>query len=286
MQTHLDPLYEAGASGSPGYASSGEVREALIGAPAFGDIDGDGDLEIIVTTLAGGVYAWSHQGDLLDGFPTYMLGREPEEMGPGLAWDNGFYSNPALGDVDGDGDLEIIAGGGDQRLYVWDETGALWPGYPMELCGPGLCGEVGARIVSSPALGDIDGDGRLDLAIGTNEVPAGAAGLLYLVQLNDARVWDGYPLGRSGLVNQSILPVLGEGHVSSPSLADLDGDGDLEIASAPMLGNASPIHHDGTDFMELDINLDRFGPKATFTDGSLIQMINNPAFADVDGDGK
>ena len=72
--------------------------------------------------------------------------------------------------------------------------------------------------------------------------------------------------------------------MASPALADLDGDGDLELASSPMLGTSNPIHHDGTDALELDVNLDRFGSEATFTDGSLIQMINNPAFADMNGD--
>lgn len=284
VQTGYDPLFEAGPIDSPAYASAPPVREGILGAPAIGDIDGDGEVEIVVSTMAGSVYAWRKTGDLISGFPVGMQGRGPEEMRPGFAWDNGFYGSPALADVNQDGALEIIAGGGDQRFYVWDGNGQLFSGYPLDLCGPTVCGEAGARIVSSPALGDIDGDGDVDAVIGTNEVPVGAAGLLYAIDLNAATILEGYPMGRSGLVNQSILPVLGEGHVASPALADLDGDGDLEIASSPMLGTSNPIHHDGSDALELDLNLDRFGALASFTDGSLIQMINNPAFADMNGD--
>ena len=282
--TDVDPLFVAGPMDSPAFQTAAPIREGGISAPAIGDINGDGVLDIVLATLAGSVYAWDASGNRLSGFPVRMQGRQAEEMKPGFAWDNGFYGSPALADIDGDDALEIVAGGGDQRLYVWDGTGQLRSGYPLELCGPSVCGLSGARIVSSPAIGDIDGDGDVDAVLGTNEVPVGAAGLLYAVELGTATLLDGYPLGRSGLVNQSILPVLGEGHVASPALADLDGDGDLELASSPMLGTSNPIHHDGTDALELDVNLDRFGSEATFTDGSLIQMINNPAFADMNGD--
>jgi hypothetical protein len=287
VRTEPDEMFLEGAYDAAGY-KTGElqaVHESLLSAPAIGDVDGDGQPDVVVVGLGGRLYAWNAKGELLDGFPVRMTFRAPEEMEPGRAWDNGFYGNPALGDVDGDGDLEIVAGAGDQRLYVWDGDGSLLDGYPMELCGPDLCGETGARIVASAALGDIDGDGDLDAALGTNESPKGAAGLLYLVDLAAAEVWDGYPLGRSGLINQSILPVLGEGHVSSPALADMDGDGDLELASAPMLGTSSPIHHDGSDVVTLDTNQDRYGESALFTDGALVQMINNPSFGDLNGDG-
>ena len=46
-----------------------------------------------------------------------------------------------------DGDLEIVVGAMDQRLYAWDGDGTLLDGYPIELCT--RCDEVGARILSS-----------------------------------------------------------------------------------------------------------------------------------------
>jgi len=287
VSTTSHPLFESSGAAAQGFVNGAidPVYQGLVGTPAVGDLDGDGAVEIVVVTLGGQVDAWTSTGDRLDGFPVSIVGRSPEEMVRGMAWDMAFFSSPALGDVDGDGDLEIVSASSDQRLYVWDETGSLLAGYPIDLCGPDLCGEQGARIVSSPALGDIDGDGDLDLAIGTNEVPRGAAGLLYLVDLGEAAIWEGFPLPRSGLINQSILPVLGEGHVSSPALADLDGDGDFEIASMPMLGAGDIIHHDGSQFLQPQTAADHFGSDATYTDGSLIQLVSNPAFGDLDGDG-
>ena len=70
-----------------------------------------------------------------------------------------------------------------------------------------------------------------------------------------------WPFGVRGLVGEAVLlPVIGEGHPASLSFADLDNDGDMEIANAVMLGTNPPIHHDttsmaisffGTDFPKL-----------------------------------
>ena len=42
-------------------------------------MDGDGDNEIVVAGLYGGIYAWHHDGTMVEGFPYYMIGRAPEE---------------------------------------------------------------------------------------------------------------------------------------------------------------------------------------------------------------
>ena len=232
------------------------------------------------------LWAWHADGTPVDGFPYVYIGRAPEEFGPATAWDFGFASAPALGDIDGNGTLEIVVGGLDQRLYVVNSDGGIRDGFPLDLCQfPGSCAEIGARILSDVALGDIDGDGDLDAVIGTNEIPAGAVGAIYLTDLTTATPFPISPVLRDGLINLAILPVIGEGHPSAVSLADVDGDGDLEIASNPMLGTNGIDHHTGEPLRSLLFTADGFGTGSNFDGGAFLTMVNNPAFGDLDGDG-
>lgn len=282
VRTTEHPWLQAHGS-APSWTTLDPLREGFSSQPAIGDVDGDGSPDVVIGSLAGQVWAWSSTGELLAGFPASIDGR-PWPWGPGQAWDIGIFGGTALIDIDGDGALEIVAGAGDQRLYVWRGDGTRFGGFPLELCGED-CSDRGFRILSSPAVGDLDGDGGVDAVIGSNEVPQGSAGALYAVDLVEARIRDPFPIARPGLVNTTLLPVVGEGHTSSPSLADLSGDGPLEIASAPMLGLSDVLGHDGSQALDPSYVFSNYGAGTTFTDGSFVQFINQPAWADLDGDG-
>ncbi|TNE90161.1 MAG: hypothetical protein EP330_08875 [Deltaproteobacteria bacterium] len=277
----------AGGWGDARPYSEGVVRplEGIASSPAVGDVDGDGSPDLVVAGLSGRVYAWSASGERLPGFPVAIEGRELDEFHEDTSWDNGITSAPSLGDVDGDGVLDIVFAAMDQRLYVFGGDGQLHDGYPLELCIPELCGLAGFRILASPALGDVDGDGDLDAVVGTNEVPPGSAGVNYAIDLASATFLPGFPQMREGLINQTVLPVLGEGHPSSSALADLDGDGQFEISSNAMLGAADLWGLDGQPALELSWTASDFGPDTNYDDGSLMSMATNPAFGDLTGDG-
>ncbi|MCO4745737.1 MAG: VCBS repeat-containing protein [Proteobacteria bacterium] len=286
VSTFEHPRVAEGWAELPAYADGlATPMEGVAGSPAVGDLDGDGLPEVVVAGLSGRVYAWSADGALVDGFPVAIVGREAAEFTRDTSWDHGIAGAPSLGDVDGDGDLEIIAAALDQRVYVWLESGELMDGYPLELCQPVLCGDKGYRILTSPALGDLDGDGDLDAAVGTNELPQGGEGLAYLIDLASASIWEGTPILRDGLINQTVLPVIGEGHPSSIALADVDGDGAPDLVSNAMLGTSDIIDVEGEPVVELNWTASGFGPDTNFDDGSLLSMATQPSFGDLTGDG-
>ena len=72
----------------------------------------------------------------------------------------------AVGDIDGDGDMEVVVGSDDNKVYAWHHGGTNVSGWP-KTTGAGAC--------ACPAISDIDGDGDLDLYVvsGGNELPAG-----------------------------------------------------------------------------------------------------------------
>ena len=138
------------------------------------------------------------------------------------------------------------------------------------------------------AIGDVDGDGDIDLGVATNEAIQNESQIYLLYsRRGDWGASSRVRIGVRGLVGEAVLlPVIGEGHPASLSFADLDNDGDMEIANAVMLGTNPPIHHDTTDALAISF----FGTDFSETHNadevpSLIQMVSNPVFGDLDRDG-
>ncbi|MCI0513332.1 T9SS type A sorting domain-containing protein [candidate division KSB1 bacterium] len=78
-------------------------------APALGDLDGDGDLEIVTGTAAGDVLAFHHTGEMVTGFPLSMA------VAP--------LTTPLLTDLDQDQLIEIVGLSAAKSLYVWELPG-------------------------------------------------------------------------------------------------------------------------------------------------------------------
>jgi hypothetical protein len=258
----------------------GPANASTMAHVAAGDLDGDGSIEVVAATLSGGLWVFGADGSVREGFPVFhpAVG----DTDPDHLYDDGWFSSPALGDIDEDGQLEIVIGGMDQHLYVFNADGTDTDGWPVRLSFPGY-EDLGTRIVSSPALGDLDGDGDLELVIGTNETLNGTYGPVYALQ-GDGTVMDGWPVALFGAYTNA-LPVVGEGIPGSPALADFDGDGDVEVAAHTIAGNVSVFDHDGTVLWETVSTMDNFG-KYSNTDGVAgFPFINSPSWGDVNGDG-
>ena len=129
----------------------GRVRAGFLGTPAVGDIAG--------TAPPGGGRGGARRPRLRLA-PQRQAGarlpgpdRRPPPAEPGAR--RAIYASPALAQLDGRGKLDIVVGAGDGKVYAWNGRGRRLPGWPVEARD----GEDRERIVSSPAVGDIDGDG-------------------------------------------------------------------------------------------------------------------------------
>ena len=108
---------------------------------AVGDLDNDHRPDVVVSGEDGSVWAWSAAGAVLPGFPVNVGGSDVSSG-----------HSAVLADVDGDGFNEIVTGVGS-GIAVLEHTGAVKAGWPKLV-----------DVDSVPALGDLDGDGRLEVA--------------------------------------------------------------------------------------------------------------------------
>ncbi|MFH2006198.1 MAG: S8 family serine peptidase [bacterium] len=291
---HLDPANAANHLGSAAFtggAVEGQVYSSIVATPAVADLEGDGSgLEIVVATLDGWVYVFDSAGNQKPGFPVELdrsLALNPSEHNN---IDSGIFAAPAVEDMDGDGDYEIVVGAYDGHVYMWHHNGDLDPGFPVKLFLAG--DEDFGRILSSPALGDIDGDGSPDIVVGSNQVDNGMA-TFWAVHAdgNDhpgSPFLEGFP-GR--VVAPEMLPLIGVGVFASPAIADIDGDGISEFALAGNIGPPKVYDGEGMLFRAMESGLvgdpvRSYGPGSPSTDAPLQVIFTNPSFGDLNNDGR
>ncbi|MGH2953291.1 MAG: S8 family serine peptidase [Solirubrobacterales bacterium] len=232
------PLGSGADAGALQTASGGEV------SPRLYDLDGDNELDILQPTSSGELHALHADGTPVESFN----GGEPVSTDPyaiaaahpppaSLPTPGETLRVPAIGDIDGDLEAEIVATGGE-HVYVWSLEGVreqkirLDPALsdPCVTGVPKPCFDAADRAITSenhikrgffgsPALADLDGDGVLDI------VAAALDQHLYAFT-GEGDDLPGFPvkLASEGAAGAEI--------VTSPAIADLDGDDDPEVIVA------------------------------------------------------
>lgn len=90
--------------------------------PTFGDLDGDGDLDMIVGAMGGYFHYFENQGSSAN--PSFNL------HSPNLTnTDVGADAAPYLFDLDEDGDLDLFVGNEQGRIYWFDNSSASSPNF-------------------------------------------------------------------------------------------------------------------------------------------------------------
>ena len=182
---------------------------------AFFDLDGDDDLDLITGLNNGDINYVSNDG----GIYTHQTG----EANPFEGINVGTHSTPTFFDVDGDNDLDLVFGTIVGTInYYRNDDGTFTQ--QLDSANPFASIDVAER--SSPVFFDVDGDNDLDLVIGAESGMISYYrndGGTFTQQLGSANPFDGIDVGNR----------------TTPIFADVDGDGDDDLASGAGDGTVS-----------------------------------------------
>ncbi len=251
-------LHVLGADGTPFSGAWPREFEHGVWSPATADLDGDGDLEILASDglldEPNLIYAMHHDGVDVNGWPVWIPGfpnsrlvvgdvdgdGSPEIACATFEFFNGMqawvyllnsqgqtyskdWSVPlptagdpwamAMGDLDGDGGLEILITGTMPQVFALDRFGNFTPGWPA------IVSPLGSNFYNNRghSIADVDGDGLPEVVVGT------VVGI---------RVFN---RDATPVPGASPLPVIDD-HTNAKlqltvTVADVDLDGDVEIFS-------------------------------------------------------
>ena len=242
------------------------ISTNTVSTVAVADLDADGMSEIAFHTYCQSCpsgtfsrfYLYQEDGTLKFGWPIDLPTTPdfPYPINP---------NNPVIANVDGGNDLEMIfvttSGSATlcdndpgNKIYVYKHTGQLVPGWPKQL--PCLA-------YNSPAVGDIDNNGDMEIVIAMQPPNSGTIGNVYVYN-HDGSIFPGWPKA----INE-VIPV---------ALADVDmnDNGKLEIISVRRdLSTYQPwvhvVNHDGTPASGWPVQL----PTAQFYSGLLDEAIGD-----------
>lgn len=240
------------------------LPNGVFATPAVGDVTGDGRPNVVFGSFNHRIYVKDAGGADVPGWE-----------GGKFVYDT-VWSSPALADVNGDGRLEIVIGsdlGGGGSVFgctkaargmvsIFDGGGSFLPGWPKCMDTP---------IWSSPAVVDVNGDGVLDVIVGTNN---------YLENgTNVGEPWKVHAFSADGRSLWSTPLRPGSRIFTSPAVGDVTDDGRPEVAIGTIEGTVGSVY-----LLDAATGAILWG-RDDGGSGECCVFMGSPVLADVSGDG-
>lgn len=243
----------------------------------LGDIDGDGDLDLVAGESSGSLLYFRNTGTSTA--PVFVAQTGAANPFNGIMFGSGSFSNPAVGDLDGDSDLDLIVGESEGDFHYLLNTGsATAPTYAEQTGGANpfngltVASSFGTGY-SSPCLADVDRDGDLDMVSG------GSRGTIHYFRNTGTAIVPTFVEQTGGANPFNGIDLVG---FSSPTLGDFDRDGDLDLVGGNANGEFSLYLNTGTGTSpNYVLQSGTANPFANFD----VEWYSMPTLGDLDADG-
>jgi hypothetical protein len=247
------------------YDSGAAATESIVVA----DVNGDGKPDVVVGNDCGGCSS---------GGVGVLLGNGDGTFQPVVTYDTGLggTNSIAVADINGDGKLDVVAlrpceghcpnSDGAVTVLLGHGDGTFQPG-ETPCHSPGVFCDSGGRQAESIAVADVNGDGKPDLLVANQCTSQACTQVFHGVV--------GVLLGNGDGTVQPVVDYSGGNHTSGVAIADVNGDGKLDVLEVDLGSGAGVLLGNGDGTFQQRVGYDTGG----YTSGSIV-------VADVNRDGK
>ncbi|MEM1391948.1 MAG: DUF4347 domain-containing protein, partial [Cyanobacteria bacterium P01_H01_bin.150] len=245
--------------------------------PTFVDLDGDGDLDLVVGTQNNGIRYFKNTGGV-------SLANFEEQTGTSNPFSNIKLTGaaPSFADLDGNGNPDLVLGGTDGSLTYYVHTGSSTsPRFTLPTALNPVRSNPFENLKlennSTPFLVDFDGDGDFDIVSGGKRTSNGTTFHLSYYENNGSKTSPKFKTA-TNIPNTNITA----GANSIPYLIDWNGDGKLDLILSQQNGAVKLFLGEVSGFSSTSINLI---DESTSAANSNNNSITGATFADLNGDG-